>query len=60
MTEKVRFHCENCGYEFEEEILTKEEVERYRRQRKPWGRVQCPRCDRTAVRREGVNFRQAS
>lgn len=60
MTERVRFHCENCGLEFEEEVLTKEEADQYRRQRRPWGSVQCPRCNRTAVRREGVNLRRAS
>jgi transposase-like protein len=60
MTERVHFHCENCGFEFEEEVLTKSELEQYRRQRRPWGAVQCPRCNRTSVRREGVGFRRAS
>lgn len=60
MTERVRFHCENCGYEFEEEVLTEREREEYRRQRRPWGSVRCPRCQRTTVRREGINLRRAS
>lgn len=60
MTERVRFHCENCGYEFEEEVLTQEEKKEFQRQRRPWGNVHCPRCRRTALRREGINLRRAS
>jgi len=60
MTERVRFHCENCGYEFEEEVLTKDEMQEYRRQRKPWGSLHCPKCRHTTVRREGVNLKRAS
>ena len=59
MTERVRLHCENCGYEFEEEVLTNTEKEEFRRQRRPWGLIQCPRCNRTALRREGLNLRRA-
>lgn len=60
MTERVRFHCENCGYEFEEEVLTESELDDYRKQRRPWGQVHCPRCRRTTDRREGKNLRRAS
>lgn len=60
MTERVHFHCENCGHEFVEEVLTDAEKKEYQRQRRPWGSVQCPRCKRTTVRREGVDLHRAS
>lgn len=54
MTEKVRFHCLNCGLDFEEEVLTKAEIDELRRKLRQWGQVHCPHCNRTDVRREGL------
>lgn len=52
MTERVRFHCLNCGRDFEAEVLTKDEMKEYRRKFRQWGQVHCPRCNHTDVRRE--------
>jgi transposase-like protein len=58
MTELARFHCQNCGYEFDAEVLTKAEMDEYRRQFRQWGQLHCPHCNRTDVRRE--RYRRAS
>lgn len=41
-----RFHCRNCGNDFEMEVFEPGEAEREKR---PVSRVHCPRCNRTDV-----------
>lgn len=45
-----RFRCLNCGERFLEEILSEEEKQEARRQRRKTYAIACPRCGRTAIR----------
>lgn len=54
MTERARFHCLNCGHEFDNEVLTEDEKLEYRRGLRRGGPVHCPRCNRTDVCRDGL------
>jgi DNA-directed RNA polymerase subunit RPC12/RpoP len=40
----VKFKCSDCGYRFDQPILTDREKEEAKRDRKPVVGVQCPKC----------------
>lgn len=46
----MRKRCVNCGKRFEVEILTRDEVERARDERRPTYPIACPDCNRTDIR----------
>lgn len=54
MTERVSFHCLNCGLDFEAEALTNAEIEELRRKFRQGAPIRCPRCRHTDLRREGL------
>lgn len=51
MPESVRFRCNNCGYQFEAEVLDNDEREKAREEGQPIGPLHCPKCHRTDIRR---------
>lgn len=51
MVDVVRFRCINCGERFEEKVLDNAEQEDARRNSEPTYEIQCPKCNRTDVRR---------
>lgn len=50
MPETKPFTCQNCGHQFAEQVLTKEESQRARDENRPTSSLHCPKCNRTAVR----------
>ncbi|PSJ19544.1 zinc ribbon domain-containing protein [Halomonas sp. ND22Bw] len=50
MSEKRRFRCLNCGERFQTDVLTPDEAEEARRQRRPTSAIHCPACHRTDIR----------
>jgi rubredoxin len=52
MPRSVTWSCLNCGYRFNYEELTPDEVREAQRRRQPVSKIQCPRCNRTDLRRE--------
>ena len=51
MPESVRFRCNNCGHRFEVEVLSQAEQQEAHKANRPTQTVQCPKCNRTDVRR---------
>ncbi|PWB65369.1 MAG: zinc ribbon domain-containing protein [Bradyrhizobiaceae bacterium] len=51
MAQRMRYHCLNCGNEFEAAILTPEEEREARRRNEPISPVICPRCRRRDLRK---------
>ena len=47
MPRTVKYHCQNCGYEFQVEVMDREEADRKRVGLAP---VQCEKCNRTDLR----------
>lgn len=47
MPRNKRYHCLNCGFTFETEVLDREEADRRRVRLSP---VQCPKCNHTDLR----------
>ena len=50
MPEKKKFRCNNCGFRFEEEVFTPDEIKELRRSGKRGGTLHCPDCKRTDYR----------
>lgn len=50
MSQMVRYHCLNCGYDFQTEVLTKSEVREAELRYQPLSSVHCPKCNRTDLR----------
>ncbi len=53
---KARFHCLNCGHDFETEVFEEGEAQR---RKLPSAPVHCPKCKRCDLREERVNLRAA-
>lgn len=51
MPQMVRYHCLNCGNQFQTEVLNKDEVEEAKRRFQPLSSIHCPVCNRTDLRR---------
>jgi transposase-like protein len=49
MPKTVRYHCRNCGNDFDIEVLTQEERRRADEEGRPVYKIGCPRCKRTDV-----------
>ena len=51
MPVRLRYRCNNCGYRFEESVLTPDEQREVVLERRPTSRIACPECHRTDVRK---------
>lgn len=51
MTKRVPYRCKNCGHRFEETVLEEHEARQRRRDNQPVYKIQCPKCNRTDVRK---------
>lgn len=53
MTILAQYHCNNCGENFEVEILERSEKQEYERQNRPTYQIHCPKCNRTDIVKGG-------
>lgn len=53
---KARFHCLNCGHDFETEVFEEGEAQR---RKLPSASVRCPKCNRSDLRDERLDRRAA-
>ena len=51
MTEKVKYVCNNCQYEFDMDVMTEREIEDARQDRRPLQQIVWPRCRQANLRR---------
>jgi rubredoxin len=47
----VRYHCNNCGYEFQASELTPDELREAQRRNEPLSPISCPKCNRRDLRK---------
>ena len=52
MPETKKFHCLNCGEDFDLSVLNKEEAAKARLSGQPLDSIRCPKCKRSDCREE--------